>query len=408
MANRDYFFLKHIVNLLSVCLYWKDEKFRYVGCNLAQLKALGYSSKADIYGKTDKQLYPPSIATKLHQVDMRLAQSMTPIEMEEVRITATGEYVTFISRKVPLFDDKKVFKGIASISVNITELNEAVKSSKPKTIKINVTEKIPKDRSSIRAKILLVEDALLAQEMTAGLLLTLQCSVDIVNNIKDALQQFKQNTYDLVITDISLEDGTGITLAKTIRAYEKKQAKEKTPLIGLTAHASDTIKRQCQKAQFDALLTKPLLTDKAEDLLITYVSTGKKDMIATKTLSQLPTKDDIISYSALNKITHDGSINPFDTIFPMMIEALHTEKPKLKSAYTNRNWASLHFLVHKLRGSAAYCAAKRLEKHCEKLETYLEENQTIQKTKINTLYKHLVSEINALEKKLLTMQAKNK
>ena len=375
------FFLRRLIDLLSVCLHWKDAKFRYLGCNLAQAKSLGYTSEKEMLGKTDNQLYPKSIADKLKKADLRVSKLGVPIEIEETRVTLSGETIVFLSRKVPLFDEKKVFKGIASISVNIAELGETIQApKKAKKIKLQVKSK----KTPILAKILLVEDAPLAQQMTSALLISLHCSVDITNGVKDALQHFKQINYDLIIADLSLQDGDGITLAKAIRLHEKQHKLKATPLIGLTAHANESTKKICHKAQFNELLTKPLLKKQAENLLITYISNYTLSTSSNEQFKLSPITDEIVDIDHLDEIIEDGFIDPLTVIFPVTIETLNTEKPKLESAYLKKNWAAVKFLVHKLRGTAAYCSARRLEKTCEQFETYFDACRKPQKKEIHT------------------------
>jgi len=406
MNNKDTFFLRKLIDLLSVCLYWKDADFRYLGCNIAQAKSLGYASAKEMLGKTDDQLAPKLIADKLYKTDLRVAKLGTPIEVEETRITKSGEKLTFLSRKVPLFDEKKVFKGIVSISVNITELSQALEPSKTQKIKLRVKSNKHK-KAPILAKILLVEDAPLAQKMTSTLFINLHCSVDITSTVKSALKNFKQTNYDLIVADLSLHDGSGIALARAIRLHEKRHKLKATPLIGLTAHASESIKKMCLKAQFDELLTKPLLKKQAENLLTTYINDYILTAPSHGLLSSSPITDEIIDISHLDQITEDGSVDPLTTIFPMMVEALNIEKPKLQSAYLKKNWSAVQFLVHKLRGSAAYCAAKRLEKACEQLENYFEAHQNPDKKELDTLYQRLLIEVKILQQKLVGLQAQN-
>ena len=404
MNDKNIFFLKQLIDLLSVCLYWKDTEFRYLGCNLAQIKSLGFKSENEMLGKTDNQLYPKSIADKLKKIDLHVSKLGAPIEVEETRLTTNGETIVFLSRKVPIFDEKKNFKGIASISVNITELDKSIqKPKKPTKIKLRSKSK----KNPILAKILLVEDAPLAQQMTAALFTSLQCSVDVTNGVKDALKYFRQTHYDLIIADLSLQDGDGIALAKDIRSHEKQRNLKATPLIGLTAHANDTTKKMCYEAQFNELLIKPLLKKQAEHLLTTYVSHYTISTANAKPFNPSPITDDIIDIDDLDKIIEDEFIDPLTIIFPVTIDTLNIEKPKLESAYLKNNWAAVKFVIHKLRGTAAYCAAKRLEKVCEQFGNYFETHLNPQKKETDILYRHLLTEIKALEKKLLSLKAKN-
>lgn len=78
-------------------------------------------------------------------------------------------------------------------------------------------------------KILYVEDDL---SLIDGLQYTLETSgysVDNARTVKEALIQFRQNTYDLLLLDVTLPDGTGFDICKEIRNSST------VPIIFLTA-----------------------------------------------------------------------------------------------------------------------------------------------------------------------------
>lgn len=78
-------------------------------------------------------------------------------------------------------------------------------------------------------KVLLVEDDL---SLIDGLEFSLQKNgfyVNIARTVKEALETFKNNNYDLVILDLTLPDGTGFEICKKIRQSSS------VPIIFLTA-----------------------------------------------------------------------------------------------------------------------------------------------------------------------------
>ena len=78
-------------------------------------------------------------------------------------------------------------------------------------------------------KILYVEDDL---SLIDGLQYTLETSgysVDNARTVKEALMLFRQNTYDLLLLDVTLPDGTGFDICKEIRNSST------VPIIFLTA-----------------------------------------------------------------------------------------------------------------------------------------------------------------------------
>lgn len=118
--------------------------------------------------------------------------------------------------------------------------------------------------------ILLVEDNVINQRVTTHFLIELGCKYDIANNGAEAITLFKKNTYDLIIMDVGLPDIDGYAVTKKIRALEKK--KPQTPIIALTAFASEKDKQKCLAAGMDNVLTKPINRTCLMSMLTTWLN----------------------------------------------------------------------------------------------------------------------------------------
>jgi CheY-like chemotaxis protein len=68
----------------------------------------------------------------------------------------------------------------------------------------------------------------------------------------------KEESFDLVLTDIHMPGMDGIEATRAIRADERAQGRPRTPIIALTADALETGKWACKDAGMDGFLTKPV------------------------------------------------------------------------------------------------------------------------------------------------------
>lgn len=84
------------------------------------------------------------------------------------------------------------------------------------------------------------------------------------------------NQYDLIFMDIGLPDIDGYETTKRIRLSELH--KNHVPIIALTAHMDDDSKRQCINIGMNALITKPLIKEKAEDILNSFIPRRKNKL----------------------------------------------------------------------------------------------------------------------------------
>ena len=105
------------------------------------------------------------------------------------------------------------------------------------------------------ARILMVEDNELNQEITGMLLSSKGLSVDIANNGVEAIARVKAKTYDLILMDMQMPilDGLGATCQ--IRALECGHS---IPIIAMTANAFEDDKKNCIEAGMNGFLTKPI------------------------------------------------------------------------------------------------------------------------------------------------------
>lgn len=100
-------------------------------------------------------------------------------------------------------------------------------------------------------KILYVEDDL---SLIDGLLYTLETSgysVDNARTVKDALALFRQDTYDLLLLDVTLPDGTGFDICKEVRTTST------VPIIFLTASDQEISVVRGLDMGGDDYITKP-------------------------------------------------------------------------------------------------------------------------------------------------------
>ncbi len=107
------------------------------------------------------------------------------------------------------------------------------------------------------AKILLVEDNLMNQELAVSLLNSVGLTTMIANNGKEALEQLKPDSFDLVLMDLQMPVMDGLTATKEIRAKEKEYFK-KVPILAMSARAFQKDKEECYDAGMNSYIVKPI------------------------------------------------------------------------------------------------------------------------------------------------------
>lgn len=107
-------------------------------------------------------------------------------------------------------------------------------------------------------KILFVEDAEIIMKISKRLIEDLGYHPDCAITAEDALQLFKKNDYDLVLTDIGLPGMSGIELSAQIREYERQHKKKESIIYAITAFHLEDVRAACASSGINCVFNKPL------------------------------------------------------------------------------------------------------------------------------------------------------
>lgn len=133
------------------------------------------------------------------------------------------------------------------------------------------------NNETFEANILLAEDVLPNQIIANTFLTRLGATVTIANNGEEALNRFKENIYDLVFMDCRMPVMDGYEATKAIREYETKTNKQMTPIIALTANASDDDKKLCKDAGMNEIITKPFKRNEITQCLSQWLKSSSQE-----------------------------------------------------------------------------------------------------------------------------------
>ncbi len=129
----------------------------------------------------------------------------------------------------------------------------------------------PESKGKLTGKhILLVDDnkmnVLLAQTVLKKWDMGFDCAYDG----KEALELFKKNEYDLILTDIQMPIMGGVELTHEVR-YNGDFSKSRIPILGITAHVLQEDREAYLKAGMNDLVLKPFLEQELIDKITKYI-----------------------------------------------------------------------------------------------------------------------------------------
>ncbi len=121
-------------------------------------------------------------------------------------------------------------------------------------------------KNFIFKKILLVEDNKINQMITKRMLEKKQMICKIVENGEDAVQEVRNNDFDLILMDVHLPGISGTIATEQIRLFDKE-----TPIIALTAISLHENQEMLMSFGIDAVITKPFEPDNLFTIIAEYL-----------------------------------------------------------------------------------------------------------------------------------------
>ncbi len=120
-------------------------------------------------------------------------------------------------------------------------------------------------------QILLIEDSELALKVLEIIVTTAGLRSISATTAEDALQLAKNNTFDLIITDIGLPGISGQEFTKQFRLLEKSRGNMPIPVIGLTGHARDIAWPECMASGMNNIFNKPISSEIFQQIITQYI-----------------------------------------------------------------------------------------------------------------------------------------
>ncbi|MES2633124.1 MAG: response regulator [Pseudomonadota bacterium] len=138
------------------------------------------------------------------------------------------------------------------------------------TARIEAAVVVPDDRlAQLRgARVLLVEDNDINQQVARELLEDAGFAVDVADNGLIALEKASTTPYDLVFMDMQMPVMDGLTCTREMRKLARLKD---LPIVAMTANAMDQDRRRCTDAGMDDFLVKPIDPDAMWEMLARWI-----------------------------------------------------------------------------------------------------------------------------------------
>jgi two-component system, sensor histidine kinase and response regulator len=125
-------------------------------------------------------------------------------------------------------------------------------------------------RLSRPLRILLAEDNLVNQKIAMTMLNKMGHRTTLATNGLEALEQWRQNDFDLVLMDVQMPEMTGLQATMQIRQEESMGAH--VPIVAMTASAMSEERERCLAAGMDDFISKPVSYKVIEEMITATLS----------------------------------------------------------------------------------------------------------------------------------------
>lgn len=227
------------------------------------------------------------------------------------------------------------------------------------------------------ARILAVDDNNMNLLVVKSLLKRTMIPIDTAESAVEAYEKYEEKDYDLVLMDYMMPNIDGIEAMLTLREMDAAK-KRHTPIIVLTADATQENKKLFYEKGFDDYLLKPVESRVLEytirkflpESLVTVVNDDTKNVIPQKTRAAfeiLLRKYDVSLEMALKHLS--GDILQFARVCEYFVNSTQQNIRTLNSYMDAGDYENATILVHSVKGNAGnvggddlYYSARRLEK----------------------------------------------
>ena len=262
-------------------------------------------------------------------------------------------------------------------------ISEAVGGS-PQTPQLAVMNE---ERRCIDARVLLVEDSAVNQEVALAMLKSFGCEVQLANNGRDAVAALYRGRFDLILMDCQMPEMDGFEATRAIRELEAARAATaaRIPIVALTANAMGGDRARCLAAGMDDYLAKPFKKEQLWSVLTNWITRARarsSELHSAGPAAPAPgapdaaTLDEAMRTAAIDMKALDNIRTLQQPGAPSLLEKIVTfyldDAPRLcqamREAIAAGDNGALQRAAHTLKSSSAALGALQLAELCKEME----------------------------------------
>ncbi|HEX5319982.1 MAG TPA: MHYT domain-containing protein [Stellaceae bacterium] len=233
-------------------------------------------------------------------------------------------------------------------------------------------------RIGFDARLLVVEDNAINQEVATGILEGMGCRVVTAPNGHVAVQRLIEEKFDLVLMDCEMPVMDGFEATNCIRDIEAKRLRDDPaaedihiPIVALTAHALAEVRDRCLAAGMDDFLVKPFDEQQMTEMLSRWLTPIEMTIARLAPAPAVAAAARSIDMEAIDKIRSIAGKNgvsllqrvvaQFADTAPVLAEAIRAQR---EAGDPDAMWRT----AHNLKSSAAAVGARLVSEKAAEIE----------------------------------------
>lgn len=240
------------------------------------------------------------------------------------------------------------------------------------------------------AHVLAVDDNQMNLKVVKSLLKKTDIQLDFASGGDEALELMAKKQYHLILLDHMMPEPDGVQVLHMLRE-KKDNPNVHTPVIVLTANAVAGIKDWYKKEGFDDYLSKPIMAEKLEKMIKTYLP--EELLILQEDMPETEDYDfESVVEAAMEEVVAQQKIKSTTLISPevglgycMNDEELYYDilqtyydqgsgyQQRMAELYLQGDWKELAIIVHAIKSTSLNIGASEMSERAKCMEEYAKE-----------------------------------
>jgi signal transduction histidine kinase/HPt (histidine-containing phosphotransfer) domain-containing protein/ActR/RegA family two-component response regulator len=224
----------------------------------------------------------------------------------------------------------------------------------------------PPPRATRRGRVLIAEDNVVNQMVTARMLERLGFEAEVVGTGQEAAAAARRERFDAILMDGQMPGMDGFEATTRIRAFEGPV--RHTPIIALTAGAMRGDRERCLAAGMDDYVAKPLSPEGLEAVLQRWVTRSTPVPPPSGAAAPAAATDGPIDWAMVTDLRAMTPPDFLASLLALFFRDAATALTDLRIAWREDDLATWSQIAHKLRGSCATLGARSMTEICAQME----------------------------------------